>query len=177
MTWLRHLFAIAVLPFTVTVLVPLWIADRYHVVPSIGRDLRALMLLLAGVVLIASGLFFFTASLRRFAVDGRGTLAPWDPPHALVVRGLYRHVRNPMISGVVMILLGESVMLQSEVHAAWTAIFVAANLVAIPMVEEPRLRARFGEAYATYCRHVPRVVPRLKPWDPDLSSGMDARDV
>jgi protein-S-isoprenylcysteine O-methyltransferase Ste14 len=174
--WLRHLLAIAVLPFTVTVLVPLWIADRYDVAPAVGRGLPALALQLAGVALIVAGLFFFTASLRRFAMEGRGTLAPWDPPRALVVRGLYRHVRNPMISGVVMILLGESLVLQSAVHAAWAAIFLAANLVMIPLVEEPVLRARFGDAYATYCRHVPRVVPRLRPWDPDRAAGEAARD-
>lgn len=74
-------------------------------------------------------------------------------------------------------MLRRATTLQSAVHAVWPAIFLAANLVAIPLVEEPRLRARFGEAYATYCRQVPRVVPQWKPWDPDLSSRVDASAV
>jgi protein-S-isoprenylcysteine O-methyltransferase Ste14 len=39
------------------------------------------------------------------------------------------------------------------------------NLVYIPLFEEPQLRARFGESYDEYCRHVPRVVPRMRPWE------------
>lgn len=166
MTWLRHLTAIAILPFTVTVLVPLWLAAKWRVVPAIAAQPGGMVVQLAGIALLGGGLVLFAASLRRFAMDGRGTLAPWDPPRALVVRGPYRHVRNPMIAGVVLILVGESLVLRSSVHAAWAAIFLAANLVVIPLVEEPRLRARFGQAYDIYCRHVPRMIPRLRPWDP-----------
>jgi protein-S-isoprenylcysteine O-methyltransferase Ste14 len=98
---LRHLLAIAILPFTVTVLVPLWIARRYGVVPAVGRSVGELVSQLAGVAVLGIGLVLFVASLRRFASEGRGTLAPWDPPRVLVVRGPYRFVRNPMISGVI----------------------------------------------------------------------------
>ena len=166
MMWLRHLLAIAVLPFTVTVLVPLWIADRYDVAPAVGRGLPALALQLAGVALIAAGLYFFAASLRRFAVEGRGTLAPWDPPRRLVVAGPYRYVRNPMISGVVFVLFGEAAILRSLPHLGWAALFFAINAVYLPLFEEPQLEARFGEPYGEYRRHVPRLVPRLRPWDP-----------
>lgn len=78
--WLRHLLSIAILPFTVAVLVPLWIARRYNVEPALGRSAPELILQLAGLALLALGLVFFTASLRRFATEGHGTLAPWDPP-------------------------------------------------------------------------------------------------
>ena len=50
---------------------------------------------------------------RLFATIGHGTLAPWNPPEKLVVRGVYRHVRNPMITGVFCILLGEAVFFGS----------------------------------------------------------------
>ena len=33
----------------------------------------------AGLAVAAVGLALFVASLRRFATEGRGTLAPWDP--------------------------------------------------------------------------------------------------
>ena len=163
--WLRHLLSIAILPFTVTVLVPTWIARRAGVVPSLGDDPLEWLLQLAGLVLLASGLLFFVASLRRFAVDGKGTLAPWDPPRHLVVRGPYRYVRNPMISGVILILCGEALLLLSLGHAVWAALFLAANVTWIPLFEEPQLARRFGESYREYCRHVPRVIPRLTPWE------------
>ena len=160
----RHLLSIAILPFTIAVLVPLWIARRNGVELSPGTGVSEWALQVAGAGLLAVGLVFFTTSLRKFATEGHGTLAPWDPPRALVVRGPYRYVRNPMISGVVLVLFGESLALLSLAHAEWAASFLVINLIYIPLVEEPMLEARFGAAYLEYCRHVPRVLPRLRPW-------------
>jgi len=51
---------------------------------------------------------------------------------------------------------------------AGAALFVAClfliNAVYIPLLEEPRLRARFGEDYEAYAGAVPRLIPRLRPW-------------
>jgi protein-S-isoprenylcysteine O-methyltransferase Ste14 len=163
-TLLRHLLSIAILPFSVAVLVPLWIARRNAVAFAVGGSGPALALQLAGAAALGVGLLLFAASLRRFASEGEGTLAPWDPPRALVVRGPYRYVRNPMIWGVIFVLFGEALLLLSPAHGAWAAAFLALNLVYIPLVEEPQLERRFGDAYRDYCRHVRRFVPRLRPW-------------
>jgi protein-S-isoprenylcysteine O-methyltransferase Ste14 len=69
-----------------------------------------------------------------------------------------------MISGVLFVLVAQALWLRSWSHAQWAGAFLAANAVFIPLVEEPQLRARFGDAYREYCRHVPRIVPRLRPW-------------
>ena len=164
MTLLRHLLSIALLPFTVAVLVPLWIARRSGIAPGLGASAGALALQLLGVAVLAVGLVLFAASLRRFATEGEGTLAPWDPPRRLVLRGPYRYVRNPMISGVVFVLFAEALILLSLPHATWALTFLALNLVYIPLFEEPQLERRFGDAYREYCRHVPRLFPRLRPW-------------
>ena len=163
---IRHLLAIVALPFTVTVLIPIWIARRYGVDPVPGVSTSTLLPQLAGACLLGIGLFLFAQSLRRFAVDGKGTLAPWDPPRALVVRGPYRYVRNPMISGVLFILFGEALWLLSEPQFMWAVTFLVVNALVIPLFEEPQLKHRFGAAYVEYCKHVPRLVPRLRPWDP-----------
>jgi protein-S-isoprenylcysteine O-methyltransferase Ste14 len=162
--WLRHVLAIAILPFTVTVLIPRWIAKSNAIVPGIGDSAAQVALQLAGIVLGAVGLLLFVASLRRFATEGQGTLAPWDPPRALVLRGPYRYVRNPMISGVIFVLFAESLVLLSRPHAIWASAFLALNLVFIPLFEEKQLEQRFGDSYRDYCKHVPRVWPRLRPW-------------
>ena len=166
MTWLRHLLSIALLPFTMTVLIPLWIARSYGIAFYLAASPREVALQLIGVVLLAIGLTFFVWSLRRFAVDGHGTLAPWDPPRELVVHGPYRYVRNPMISGVAMVLFGEAALMQSAPHAVWALMFSAINLVYIPAFEERQLADRFGEPYREYCRNVPRLFPRATPWTP-----------
>jgi protein-S-isoprenylcysteine O-methyltransferase Ste14 len=165
-TLLRHLFAITVLPFTVTVLVPLWIARGNGIVPGLGGSALAIGLQFAGAVLLAIGVALFASSLRRFAVDGKGTLAPWDPPRALVTSGPYGYVRNPMISGVVITLYAESMMLLSQDQFVWATLFLGINSIFIPWVEEQGLEVRFGDAYREYRINVPVLIPRLRPWKP-----------
>jgi protein-S-isoprenylcysteine O-methyltransferase Ste14 len=164
MMLLRHVVAIAVLPFTVCVLVPLWIGRRADLAFGMGSSVFQVACQIAGVAALAIGMLLFGASLWRFAVQGRGTLAPWDPPKALVVNGPYRWVRNPMISGVIFIVFGEALILLSWPHARWALFFLFLNAVYIPVFEEPLLEQRFGEAYRRYRRHVPRFIPRPRPW-------------
>lgn len=161
---LRHGLSILLLPVTVTVLVPYWIA-RGDPAPLTLPDTTASWALAAvGVGFLVAGAALFTGSLVRFDSDGDGTLAPWDPPQHLVIRGPYAYVRNPMISGVVLILIAESALLRSSQHLAWAGIFALINATYIPLLEEPRLRSRFGAEYEEYARHVPRLVPRTRPW-------------
>ena len=105
-------------------------------------------------------------TVRLFASVGDGTLAPWDPTSPLVVRGPYRHVRNPTIGGVVLLLLGEAALLGSLAVLLWSLGVFAVNAVYLPLVEEPALRRRFGEDYETYSANVRRWVPRIRPWEP-----------
>jgi protein-S-isoprenylcysteine O-methyltransferase Ste14 len=74
-------------------------------------------------------------------------------------------VRNPMISGVIGVLLGESLMAGSRSLAIWCILVTCINVVYIPLLEEPQLAARFGADYLTYRKHVPRWLPRLRPWN------------
>ncbi|MFQ6016608.1 MAG: methyltransferase family protein [Kiloniellaceae bacterium] len=113
---------------------------------------------------IAGGLTLMVRTVGLFSRHGDGTPAPWDPPRKLVVVGIYRHLRNPMISGVAAVLFGEALLFKSLALLAWAGIFLLANAIYIPLWEEPRLERRFGEGYRRYRRHVPRWFPRLKPW-------------
>lgn len=163
----RHLLSVALLPFAVAVIVPALLQrDSPASLYPEARTREAAAMLTLGAVCAALGLALFVTSLRRFATEGEGTLAPWDPPRRLVVRGPYRYVRNPMISGVLFVLVAESLLLDSRPLLVWAAIFLAANLAVIPLVEEPGLRKRFGAAYVEYCAHVPRFIPRIRPWTP-----------
>jgi protein-S-isoprenylcysteine O-methyltransferase Ste14 len=161
---LRHVLSVFILPVTVVVAVPLWIAREYAVRASWPASPTGWGAAAAGAAMATIGLALFTASLRHFAIHGRGTLAPWDPPRRLVVRGPYRYVRNPMISGVIFMLSGLALGLRSAPHATWAACFMVANLLQIPLLEEPQLEARFGSAYRRYRSAVPRFVPRTRPW-------------
>ncbi len=137
---------------------------------SLPGALKALPVL-GGLVLIGAGLALMYGTISLFARRGEGTLAPWDPTRRLVVEGPYRHVRNPMITGVLTILLGEAVLFGSPPLAAWLAFFFAVNAVWFPLVEEPALERRFGAQYDDYRRAVPRWLPRRRPWTPPASTG------
>jgi protein-S-isoprenylcysteine O-methyltransferase Ste14 len=164
----KHLRAILLLPFMVTVVIPgviLWLTGLdtlglWQSSPAARVALPALGLLLVGL-----GLVLMVATIRLFVTVGQGTLAPWNPPQRLVVRGVYRHVRNPMISGVFFVLLGEAVLAASLPLVCWFITFVGVNAVYIPLAEEPGLLKRFGSDYLAYKRNVPRWVPRLRPWE------------
>jgi protein-S-isoprenylcysteine O-methyltransferase Ste14 len=164
----RHLLAILVLPANVLVTVPALILWRRGApeVPSFFAFTTDL-----GLLAIAVGLSLMAATIRLFVRVGRGTLAPWMPTERLVVLGPYRWVRNPMISGVLFVLLGEALLFRSWQILAWWALFFAANAVYLPLAEEPGLEQRFGEDYRRYKRDVPRWIPRLVPVPPRPPAG------
>lgn len=120
---------------------------------------------IAGALLIGVGLYLLYKTISLFVTVGQGTLAPWDPTRKLVAQGIYRHVRNPMISGVLSILLGEVFISGSAALVNWFLIFWMLNLIYIPLIEEPGLENRFGASYREYKKHVPRWIPRISPWE------------
>ncbi|WP_230742200.1 methyltransferase family protein [Methanooceanicella nereidis] len=160
--------AILILPFTVTVAIPAILLSLTGIpVPLWGTPFPIdLLVLIAGLTLILSGSLILYITIRLFATVGKGTLAPWEPPKKLVVEGIYRYVRNPMITGVFSILIGESLLCGSIAVMIWSIIVIAINLVYIPLLEEPGLEDRFGEEYRRYKQNVPRWIPRIKPWYP-----------
>ena len=80
---------------------------------------------------------------------------------SLVADTPYRHVRNPMISGVLAILLGEAALAASGSLLLWFAIFLTLQEIAIRFWEEPHLAQRYGSEYLDYRQNVPRWIPRL----------------
>lgn len=159
----KHLRAILLLPGMVTVAIP---AAILHFAGIHWRSPPwTIVLPVTGSILVLVGLALMVMTVRLFFAVGQGTLAPWNPTQKLVVRGIYRHVRNPMITGVFCILLGESVFFGSPWLLGWLAVFVVLNLVYIPVFEEPGLVSRFGDDYLMYRRNVPRWIPRWTPWE------------
>src|SRR5687768_12119356 len=102
--FLRQMLSILLLPVTMTILVPGAILSRTAAELPVWPPSGPLTFALGGAVILA-GLAFAGTTIWQFGTVGRGTLAPWDPPRHFVVTGLYRRLRNPMITGVVLILL------------------------------------------------------------------------
>ena len=117
---------------------------------------------LMGLAAIGAGALLLGACIWEFTRSGRGTLSPVDPPRELVVRGLYRYVRNPMYLSATLIVLGEVLLTRSRgLFWYWAIWFAAANLFVIGY-EEPYLLGRFGSSYLRYKERVGRWVPRFR---------------
>lgn len=151
----KHLRDILLLPFTVTCVIP-WLL---HDAPAPWFP-QGLAVRIAGAVLMLAGLALFATTVALFVRTGRGTLAPWTPTQRLIVTGPYRYCRNPMISGVLFILLGETLLLRSPAIGIEAVVFFLINTAYFILKEEPALLNRFGDAYRSYQRDVPRWIPK-----------------
>ena len=117
----------------------------------------------AGWLLIAAGIaLYFACAFWGFALRGKGTPLPIDPPKKLVVEGPYGLVRNPMYWSVTSVMLGEAAVFHSVALAELAVAFFAGVNVFVLLYEEPALRRKFGAEYEEYCRRVPRWLPRIK---------------
>jgi len=153
---LKQIFSF-ILPITVLVIVPLWIENNWTI--NIGFSL------FAGSIVVLVGLMIMIVCISSFIRIGRGSLAPWSPTKKLVVKGLYQYVRNPMILGVLIVLLGEALALKSQNILIWAASFFVINTIYFIVYEEPGLEDRFGAEYREYKKHVSRWLPRRRPYN------------
>jgi len=108
------------------------------------------------VVPIAAGAVLALWSIYLFARVGEGTPNPIAPPQRLVSQGPYRHSRNPMMLGGWILGLGLALALRSVSLLVGLGLIVAAGCIYVRLIEEPRLRKRFGTTYEDYARMVPR---------------------
>ena len=154
MLFLRSAFFAALIPGTVVGLVPYLIVSGRLPSPAAWGAIEY-----AGLFVLGAGVWIMGWCMRDFAVVGHGTAAPVDPPTTLVREGLYRHVRNPMYLGALLVLLGETTFARSAALLYYTAAwFIGANGFVF-FYEEPTLRRQFGAAYDEYCRSVRRWLP------------------
>ena len=156
----RLLRPILIFPFNVLGVIPgliLWFSGEFETLKFKAFSL------VSGGLLIGVGFFIVWITVSLFVKTGKGTPAPWDPPQNLVIEGIYRYVRNPMMMAVWCILIGESILFQSFYIFLWVLIFLILCLTLVPLLEEPQLERRFGEAYKIYKNEVPRWIFTLKP--------------
>lgn len=155
--WLRTLIFTFVVPGTVAGLLPWRIIERER-----GSHAPAGGWWWLGLLPLTLGLAGYAWCAWDFTFAGHGTPLPLDAPRKLVVRGLYRFVRNPMFVSVCSVILGQAVLFASRNALLYALAVIAAFHLAVVLYEEPALRARFGNDYAAYCRRVPRWLPRLR---------------
>jgi len=109
-----------------------------------------------GAALYVAGMLMVAACAVQFYRAGRGTLAPWSPPKALVTGGLYRWTRNPMYVGVVIAVCGAGIAVGSPLVGLYAAVLAFLFHARVIMHEEPWLALRFPEEWRAYSIDTPR---------------------
>jgi protein-S-isoprenylcysteine O-methyltransferase Ste14 len=167
--WWRHVLSFLLAPVTMTLVIPTLIVVSSDTRPPDLDSPLGIALTTTGGLLIAGGVAMLFWTVYLFDRVGKGTLGVGEvmgQPVNLVVNGPYRHVRNPMISGVLAILLGEAAVVGSGWLLLWFATFFVGLATFIQLWEEPHLATRFGDEYVDYRRNVPRWIPRISAWEP-----------
>jgi len=108
-----------------------------------------------GAALAATGISISLAGYRALRRHG-AEVEPLQPATVLVTDGIYAWTRNPCYLGWLIALLGVALMFMLD----WLLILIAPTWILLNLTvvraEERHLAKRFGEAYASYLRRVPR---------------------
>lgn len=143
-------------PGVVAGLIP-WFLTGWRFAGSWPLPVRGL-----GFAVTALATVVLVSAFMQFVVEGIGTPAPVAPTQHLVVKGLYRYVRNPMYVAVVAAIVGQALLFGQPGLLVYAAIVGAAMWTFVIAYEEPYLAARYGAEYEAYRRAVPGWWPRIR---------------
>jgi protein-S-isoprenylcysteine O-methyltransferase Ste14 len=152
---------LVIAPGTLAIYGP-WAITRWRFAPPL---LGVFSLRILGALMMLGGLPILLDSFTRFALQGLGTPAPVAPPQRLVVTGLYRWVRNPMYVAVLLLIFGQGLLFSSVPLLGYGLLVWLGFFAFVVLYEEPTLARKFGREYEEFRVHVPRWIPRLKPFD------------
>lgn len=112
--------------------------------------------------IIAVGVFFILWSVLYF-LKVRGTPVPFNPPPKLVATGPYAHTRNPMLTGVFILMFGLGILFNSfSLIFIFTPLFILFTVIELKAIEEPELEKRLGKEYIEYKKATPMFIPGLR---------------
>jgi protein-S-isoprenylcysteine O-methyltransferase Ste14 len=151
---LKNLLFTLIAPCSVALYIPYLLTRRETVKGGLSPVVAILFFAIGGVI------YFWC--LWHFASYGRGTPAPIDSPKKLVIRGLYKYVRNPMYVGVITTILGWVILYHSWFLLIYAFFVWICFELFIVFYEEPHLRKFFGDEYEQYCARVGRWIPKIK---------------
>jgi len=124
-------------------------------IPGTISRLISIPILGAGIVMTAWSVIHF--------LKVKGTPVPFNPPPTLVDGGPYRYVRNPMVTGVILLLFGLGFAVGSlSLVIIFTPLYVLAHVWELKNIEEPELIRRLGEDYLVYRSRTPMFIPRKR---------------
>lgn len=163
---LLALFGTFIFLFLLLPIFLIWIPNRILSSPEYSFSFNAGGFKYFGIAPIVTGLAIYGWCSSSFVFHGKGSPIPFTPTKRLVVKGLYRFVRNPIYIAGSLVLVGEALLFQSLGILIYCLVMFAIFNIHV-FIEEQLLADQFGEKYEQYRRSVPRWVPRYRPYRND----------
>jgi len=146
--WIQYYPPLVWVPFLVAYVQPLAV-DLHVNIQYLGLAIGVVASLFAAWAMWALGRSY---GIRMDIFDG----------HRLVTEGPYAFVRHPMYLGIVLYHVGATLVLQSPLLLALTALVIVPFTALRIAYEERPLREVFGDRYAAYQRDVPPLLPFVR---------------
>ncbi len=112
---------------------------------------------LLGLLPLGLGIAINLLADRKFHIR-QTTVKPEELPSCLITDGIFRYSRNPMYLGMVLILLGFAILLNSWISLLILPGFTAFIHYHFICHEEKNLKEQFGEDWLVYKKEVPRWI-------------------
>jgi protein-S-isoprenylcysteine O-methyltransferase Ste14 len=142
---------------------------RYAIERTVGERAQSAVFLRHLIFGVGALLTLLAASFRTWAAAYLQSNTVQDPAmhlDAIVADGPYRHLRNPLYLGAILLAFGMA-LLTSRPGFLIITIGLTIFILRLTGLEESKLEAMQGESYREFCRRVPRLWPLLKARLPD----------
>lgn len=148
-------------PLLVILVFPLVIASQSNAMPAAGSLVR----ICAGVAFVIGLALLLWAHWQIYEPAQWPRHRPirplTDAPVRLVTDGAYRHLRNPQLLGIDLMLFCVAIFLWSLPLLLYSGLIAIVSVAVARFVEEAQLEQRFGADYAQYRSEVAGFIPRL----------------
>jgi protein-S-isoprenylcysteine O-methyltransferase Ste14 len=149
------IFGVFTISFVLAALLIDWLFNLPALLPDGAR-------LPVSIPVTAVGIWLTAWSALHF-MKVKGTPVPLNPPPKVVATGPYRHARNPMLTGVFLILFGIGFGLNSiSLVFVFTPLYILFNVWELKRIEEPEHVKRLGTEYVEYRERTPMFVPGFR---------------
>jgi protein-S-isoprenylcysteine O-methyltransferase Ste14 len=141
-------------PYTLVVLLP-----RLNAAFNLPRISFGAVNLIIGGLLVILGAVFGLWSIVQQITQAQGTPIPVMATQKLLIHGVFKYSRNPMLFGLFCAYLGLALLVESISSIVAVVLFTLLIIVYIKTIEEKELELRFGQDYLDYKVSTPFFFP------------------
>lgn len=140
------------------VIVPIWLDSLFELPKLWTKPVNYILFfpfLIVGLILSLWSCHYFFMT--------KGTPVPVHPPQKLISKGPYAYSRNPMHTGLILLMFAAGFYFSSWLSVlVFTPLYILIDIWIIKRIEEPELEKRLGRDYLKYKEKTPLIFPWKK---------------